>query len=162
VHTPAAHARGDEGVLFRVHHTRLVRVVTGSVNASPQTIEDACGFAWLQFFRHQPDRSRMMSWLVRVAMREVWRLTAEEWRLGAELEPSVPSPKLEGEDRISWVETRAAVAALRGDERDLVLMAAAGYCYDEIARTTGHSRRAVERRLKRARRHLARPPRIAA
>lgn len=99
-----------------------------------------------------------MGWLVKVALREVWRLTAEEWRTGAQLDASLPSERLDGEERISWVEARSALLALRGDERDLVLMAAAGYCYDEIAELTGHSCRAVERRLRRARRHLALPP----
>ena len=131
-------------------------MVTASVNASRHTIEDACAFAWLQFLRHRPDRARMMGWLVVVAMREVWRLTGEEARITADDEAmaSVQSHTLEGEDRIPWVHAAALLDALEGPERDLLLLAAAGYSYNEIAELTGHSRRAVERRLKRARAHL--------
>ena len=46
------------------------------------------------------------------------------------------------------------LSALRRDERELVAMKAAGWSLEEIAEATGHSWRAVCRRLKRARRHL--------
>ena len=46
-----------------------------STNTSPDIVDDACAFAWMQFMRLQADRNRSWrSWLVTVAEREVWRL----------------------------------------------------------------------------------------
>jgi DNA-directed RNA polymerase specialized sigma24 family protein len=37
--------------------------------------EDACGFAWMQFVRHQPDRDgAWRAWLITTATREAIRL----------------------------------------------------------------------------------------
>src|SRR5687768_14919240 len=67
--------RGDEGLLFLEFNEDLLRRVNQIVRTAPQTIEDACAFAWLQFLRHQPDRDgEWRSWLVRTAQREAWRL----------------------------------------------------------------------------------------
>lgn len=147
---------GDEAGLFEAHHKQLVRIVAGSVNASRQTIEDACAFAWAQLLRYQPDRRHVRAWLVRVATREAWRLTAEEWRMGADEDAmerlAVCSTDTEG--RLGWVHGTSVLASLGAKESQLLLLAAAGYSYVEISEITGHSRRAVERRLMRARRHL--------
>jgi hypothetical protein len=52
-------ARGDEAELFRAYNDELLRIVSRGVrDVSPQTIEDACAFAWAQFMVHQPDRDR--------------------------------------------------------------------------------------------------------
>ncbi len=43
-------------------------------------IEDACSFAWVQFFRYQPSRDReWRGWLFRTAQREAWRLNAQQY-----------------------------------------------------------------------------------
>src|SRR3954447_5381750 len=45
---------------------------------SPQTVEDACAFAWAEFLRYQPDRSRnWRSWLFRTAQRQAWLLESK-------------------------------------------------------------------------------------
>jgi DNA-directed RNA polymerase specialized sigma24 family protein len=68
-------AKGDEGLLFLEFNEQLLRRVHSLVHASPQTIEDACAFAWMQLLRHQPDRDgEWKAWLVRTAQREAWRL----------------------------------------------------------------------------------------
>ena len=63
----------------------MVAKITHVVVAQREDIEDACAFAWLQSFRHQPDRERKwQGWLFRAAQREAWRLTAirrRDWRL---------------------------------------------------------------------------------
>src|SRR3954452_12595884 len=41
--------RGDEADLRHRHHPQLLRIVARDVRASPQLIEDACAFAWLEF-----------------------------------------------------------------------------------------------------------------
>jgi hypothetical protein len=52
---PRAH--GDEGELFRDFNDTLMRLVTHRLHGvSPETVEDACSFAWAQFLQHQPDR----------------------------------------------------------------------------------------------------------
>jgi RNA polymerase sigma factor (sigma-70 family) len=147
---------GDEAGLFELYHEPLIRIVTASVNASCHTVEDACAFAWLQLLRYQPARQHLMNWLVRVATREVWRLTGEEWRMGADGEAidAIDTSEPAGEERLDWTQDTIDLATLRPEERRLLFLAAAGYSYAEIGEITGHSRRAIERRLKRARGHL--------
>jgi RNA polymerase sigma factor (sigma-70 family) len=147
---------GDEAALFDRYHARLVRVVGRVVTASGQTVEDACAFAWMQLLRFQPRRQHVFAWLSRVAVREAWRLAGEEGRaeLDADALDRAVSRELSSEERIGWLQGVMALAALRADERELLMLTAAGYSYSEIGEITGHSNRAVERRLKRARRHL--------
>jgi DNA-directed RNA polymerase specialized sigma24 family protein len=73
--------RGDELDLYAEFHLELVRKVQGRVNTSPENVEDACAFAWLQFFKHQPDREGpWKGWLYRVAQREAFTLDAHDRR----------------------------------------------------------------------------------
>ena len=74
---PPIRFRGDEADLYLAHNDQLVRDITRAVTAHPADIEDACAFAWVQFFRYQPDRERnWQGWLFRTAQREAWRLNA--------------------------------------------------------------------------------------
>lgn len=150
-----AELAGDEGRLFGAWHEQLVRIVAANVNASSHIVEDACAFAWLQLLSYQPERRAAFKWLVLVATREVWRATAQEWRMAVELDASFVAADSETlmDRRISWVQSADAVDTLSSEERRLLLLAAVGYSYSEISRATGHSARAVERRLKRARDH---------
>src|SRR3954454_10289951 len=67
--------RGDELDLYGEFHFELVRKVQRRVNTSRENVEDACAFAWLQFFKHQPDRDgSWKGWLYRVAQREAYAL----------------------------------------------------------------------------------------
>jgi hypothetical protein len=54
----AAPRRGDETELYEQFNRRLMLKVAGLVNTSPDIIEDACAFAWVQFMRYQPSRER--------------------------------------------------------------------------------------------------------
>ena len=47
---------GDEAELFQRFHRRLTRIVQGLVKTSPDIVDDACNYAWMEFIRHQPDR----------------------------------------------------------------------------------------------------------
>lgn len=142
--------------LYEANQATLVRIVSSAVTASRQTVEDACAFAWLQFLLHRPQHNRI-SWLVRVALREAWRLTAEEWRVVPDehATQALVSHELAGDELIVWVDCSIRLNTLKESERRLLLLAAAGYSYAEIGERLGHTRRAVERRLKRARMHLA-------
>ena len=74
----AGRLRGDEADLFLAFNRRLVRTTQFRGNTSPDTADDACAFAWIQFMRHQPDRNRhWRAWLFTTAEREAWRLHRE-------------------------------------------------------------------------------------
>jgi DNA-directed RNA polymerase specialized sigma24 family protein len=70
---------GDEAELFQAFHPRLRRIVQSLVNTSPDIVDDACNYAWMEFIRHQPDRDRSWkAWLVTTAQREAWKLDGQE------------------------------------------------------------------------------------
>ena len=48
---PPIRFRGDEADLYLAHNDQLIRDVRAAVRAHPADIEDACAFAWVQFFR---------------------------------------------------------------------------------------------------------------
>lgn len=62
--------RGDEAQLFREFNDDLMRLLAGNVrSSSPQTVEDACAFAWTKFMEHQPDRDQnWRGWLFRTGV----------------------------------------------------------------------------------------------
>lgn len=67
--------RGDELDLYAEFHFELLRKVQSRVNTSRENVDDACAFAWVQFFAHQPDRDgAWKSWLYRVATHEAFTL----------------------------------------------------------------------------------------
>jgi hypothetical protein len=73
------HDLGDEAELFQNVHRRLTRIVRSLVNTSPDIVDDACNYAWMEFIRHQPDRDGgWRAWLVTTAQREAWRLDGRE------------------------------------------------------------------------------------
>jgi hypothetical protein len=86
----AARLLGDEAELYLEFNRQLVRTVQKCVDASRDTVDDACAFAWVQFMRLRPDRDRnWRSWLITTAEREVWRLTHQEGRtIGFEVRDS--------------------------------------------------------------------------
>jgi DNA-directed RNA polymerase specialized sigma24 family protein len=87
-----ARLRGDEEALFRAFHRQLVRRVQRRVNTSPDIVEDACAFSWMQFIRSQPDRGRnWQAWLVTTAQREAWRMHREAVR---EMHMEIPEHEL--------------------------------------------------------------------
>ena len=73
--------RGDELDLYMEFQDELYRTIRASVFATPETVADACSFAWLQFLRYQPPRDgAWKGWMVTTAQREAWRLRAIENR----------------------------------------------------------------------------------
>ena len=79
---PPIRFQGDEPELYLDFNHRLVKGLQKRVcGAEPQDVEDAAGFAWMQFFRYLPDRDgEWEGWLYRTAQRELWRLTAARRR----------------------------------------------------------------------------------
>ena len=89
-------ARAEQIAAFYARHAdRLHRIVARNVNASEQTIEDACQNAWAILLRCDDITldDRAAAWLATVAIREGWRLTRGERDvpMGAML-PGVPEP----------------------------------------------------------------------
>jgi DNA-directed RNA polymerase specialized sigma24 family protein len=85
---PPVRFRGDELDLYLEFHAELVDNLAAAVRATQEDIEDACSFAWVQFFRYQPDRDReWKGWLYRTARREAWRLNAQSHRAGLRIVP---------------------------------------------------------------------------
>jgi DNA-directed RNA polymerase specialized sigma24 family protein len=66
----------------------LTRIVQHLVNTSPDIVDDACNYAWMEFIRHQPDRDgSWKAWLVTTAQREAWKLDGREGaQIGFEVE----------------------------------------------------------------------------
>jgi DNA-directed RNA polymerase specialized sigma24 family protein len=90
--------RGDELDLYSEFHRVLFRTVLRRVNASVDTVQDACSFAWVQFLREQPDRERnWKGWMVTTARREAWRLNAIEWNERESFDPD-REPRTHGPD----------------------------------------------------------------
>ena len=78
---PVPPQQGDEVELFRRYAERLRRVTQLEVRTTPEIIDDACAFAWVQLLAHQPSRPTVFPWLKTVATREAIRLDAMARRL---------------------------------------------------------------------------------
>ena len=154
---------GDVGELYAELARRLEQIVRREVRAPAPLIEDACQFAWwrLVVHAHRVERKAALSWLATTAVHEALKLIRREEReasLEARLqgadETGVPG-RWSGLEQI--VEQRAQLELLRAlpvRQRTVLLLQAAGFSYDETARSLGMSRRTVERQLMRARREL--------
>ena len=61
---PVPPPRGDEAQLFREYNDELMLTVAQNVRTdSPQTVEDAVGFAWERFMVYQPERDMKLAGL---------------------------------------------------------------------------------------------------
>jgi DNA-directed RNA polymerase specialized sigma24 family protein len=143
-------ARGDEGDLFREFNDELLRHINSAVfDTTPQTIEDACAFAWAEFLRRQPSRdANWRGWLFRVAQREAWRI--ERGRLDANKHEMQPLHHVdqasdaigvldEIEIRNDVTEALTIVSKLRPRLRRVALLRALGHSYGQIGELTGDS-----------------------
>jgi RNA polymerase sigma factor (sigma-70 family) len=169
--TPVTVADGDLGELYGLLARRLERIVRLDVHAPDVVIEDACQFAWTRLLHHRDHvhRDTVMSWLIRTAVHEAFKVLRRDRR---EL-----SLEAEGEDAMlgsgatrradatlsELIECRERLAELgRLPERQqrAIWLHAAGLNYGEIARYEGCTIRTVERQLLRAR-HAIRQPKAA-
>ena len=90
----------DVTALYTQHSESLKRLVAKRTTTDPDTIEDACSFAWTQLLTHDsvdltPPHWRSLAWLTQTAMREAWRVHERAMRtIGADdtaLETSPPT-----------------------------------------------------------------------
>lgn len=149
---------GDVGELYGLLARRLEQIVRMDVHAPDAVIEDACQFAWSRLWHHrervQPES--VMSWLVRTAVHEAFKLLR---RAGRELsleEAGEPLLRL-GATPSEMIECRERLAGLgRLPERQqrAVWLQALGLNYAEIAAREACTVRTVERQLLRARQRI--------
>jgi RNA polymerase sigma factor (sigma-70 family) len=139
--------------LYERHQDRLLRQVRRYTPASPDTVEDACAHAWLQWVRLRPDAARAWQWLFLVASREAWRLHRIEARDAERTVELTAAERLEDRrlDPEPPVALRDALARMRPRQRRFLTMHAAGLRYEEMTAATGDSFRTVDRQLVRAR-----------
>jgi RNA polymerase sigma factor (sigma-70 family) len=155
---PTLEWREQIAALYLAHQPRLRRQLAALVNTTPENIEDACMFAWMQLLTHQLEEPTTVgSWLLTVARREAIKLDQRRRRSQAlhdELEAPDPVDRIGAAERRLDTAAVIAAAGLSARGRRLVALQAAGLSYREIAEHTGDSVRTVERQLLRARRKL--------
>jgi RNA polymerase sigma factor (sigma-70 family) len=153
---------------------RVRRAVAAKVVVPEETIDDACQTAWAILMRRADVTldERGVSWLATVAIREAWRLnSARKLPVGTfqgdprgHDDSDMPEPadaltsgtEEQAIARLQHAERTADLEALKPRERRDLYLFALGYRYDEIARATGSSYTAVNRRLTEGRAHLRR------
>jgi RNA polymerase sigma factor (sigma-70 family) len=142
---------------------RLEQLVRTDVRAPDPLIEDACQFAWTRFVVLS-DRVRhdaALSWLVKTAVREAFKLIRRERRelsLDTVLEHSLELPESNPwpspEELVVGRERLDAIGSLPERQQRLVWLRGLGLSYSEMANYTGCTPRTVERQLFRAGRRL--------
>jgi DNA-directed RNA polymerase specialized sigma24 family protein len=158
--TAAAH-HGDETQLFERHAAALRVSVTRAVRTSPENVEDACSFAWLQLLRTRRVVAHPFAWLRTTAIRQAVQLEQRGPRtlsLEPDELPPLADPRQDFDRRVEEVLlARAALsgARLRPREARLVGLRVCGYDRRSMAELTGDSQRTVDRQLVRAQRKLA-------
>ena len=131
--------------LYREHARQLERRVACRACADPQTIEDACSFAWARLLtRPAVDLDRpqqlVLGWLTVTATREVWRLEGRRAR-ERPYDPGAIEGLLRARDQLAAStdtivadrDRLALVAQLPRRPRRFVLRLAMGYSHREIA-----------------------------
>jgi RNA polymerase sigma factor (sigma-70 family) len=152
--------RGDEEILYRAHHRRLLRLVAMDVGARPQVIEDACAYAWTELITRQPERTSIIGWLRVVARHQAIRLAQRDRRtvslhalapMPAQESRATTCPPSDATEHNEALRALGLVARLPERKRASLALQLAGYSYDEIAAELEMTRRTVERQLRRAR-----------
>ena len=156
---------GDVGELYASLAARLERIVGTDVRAPRQLIEDACQMAWGRLWDHR-DRVRretVLPWLVTTAIREAVRLVRGEARclsLERALEESgeraVPAHSPAAAEICEERARLELIGSLSERQQQLVWLHGLGFSYEEIAASTGSTKRTVERQLLRGKRKLRR------
>lgn len=144
--------QGDEAQFFEAHAARLRRSVGGAINTSPDHLDDACAFAWMQFIRRQPERETAFGWLWKVAWREALRLHRGAQRvepreaIGDEMvSPVNPLAATE-----TMIDARGRLSHLASRDRTAMFLRGAGFTYEEAAERLGVSPTRVRHLLVRA------------
>ena len=156
----------DVAALYALHSEPLKRLVAKRATTDPDTIEDACSFAWTQLLTHedvdlQPPHWRSLAWLTQTAMREAWRLQAQACRTvsadAATLESlaAAGGQHAPGADTVALQRGRLAlVAQIPERPRRFLLRLMLGYSYQEISSQEGTTLTSTNKQIARAKRLL--------
>jgi len=156
----------DLTALYALHSEPLKRLVAKRATTDPDTIEDACSFAWTQLLSHddvdlQPPHWRTLAWLTQTAMREAWRLQARACRsVGAdqatlELLADSRGLSMPAADTLALQHERLAlVAQIPERPRRFLLRLMLGYSYEEISAQEGATLTSTTKQIARAKRLL--------
>jgi RNA polymerase sigma factor (sigma-70 family) len=144
--------QGDEEQLFQRYHARLRRRTAFEVKTSPEIVDDACAYAWMQLITRQPRRETAYGWLVTVARNEALRLD-QLARVRASRQQSLNFDEHAGdlmdatrgrvELAMDLQDLRARLLELSPRERETVLLHAAGWRYAQLAERLGISQSRV-------------------
>ncbi len=153
---------GDVGELYGLLAKRLEQIVRLDVRAPDVVIEDACQFAWTRLLHHHQrvHRETVLSWLIRTAVHEAFKLLRRERRelsLEAAVELATTPALSRLPTPLELIECRERFAELDGlpeRQQRAVWLHALGLNYAEIAGHEGCTSRAIERQLLRARRAI--------
>jgi DNA-directed RNA polymerase specialized sigma24 family protein len=169
-HAQDAHATTTRfqriAAMHREEARRLERRVARQVRADPQTIEDACSFAWLQLLTHtsvhlEPPSQRVLGWLAMTATREAWRLEIRRVRDQLADDRAIDQncrlyePTAPGADELAEQRARLGlVAEIPERPRRFLMRQVLGYSYSEIAAHECVSLTTASKQIARARRSL--------
>ena len=160
---PVPPQQGDEHELFERYSERLRRVTRFAISTSPEIVDDACAFAWMQLLSSQPRRETVWGWLRVVARNRALELD-QLARSQASAEVSIDTNNghdyLVTADRgrvevaLATMELRERLQRLPQREREIVFLNAAGWRYVELAERLGISYTRVNQLLVRANRRF--------
>ena len=146
--------------LYRQEAGGLERRVARRARADPQTIEDACSFAWLQLLTHASvdpgsQAGDAVGWLTVTATREAWRLEARRARDERIDHPRACERSVPSADEVAAQHTRLGlVAEIPERPRRFLIAQALGYSHHEIAARERVSVTTAGKQIARGRRTL--------
>jgi RNA polymerase sigma factor (sigma-70 family) len=157
---PPLRLRGDEAELYAGFSRELIQKLSRSVRAAPGDIEDACGYAWMQFLRQQPDRDReWRGWLFRTAQRRAWTLNARGYEtlhivgvdeLGPDRVTEMADPRDRTEERLEFEAALQELRKLPDRLQAVVLMHSQASTHAQVAEVLGVSPRRISQLMQAA------------
>lgn len=153
-------------VMYGEHARELERRVGRRARAEPQTIEDACSFAWMQLITHASidldgPSYGALAWITRTAVHEAWRLEARRARdellddVALKRERRLREHTGPGADELADQHERLdLVAQIPERPRRFLLRLALGHSYREIAADENVSLTTTDKQIARAKRLL--------
>jgi RNA polymerase sigma factor (sigma-70 family) len=141
--------RGDEEQLFARYQDRLRSRTTYLIKTTPETVEDACAYAWMQLLACQPERDSVFAWLSRVARNEALRLdqlerdrmrTERSIDVGERAADAARATRGDADTALELRELRDRLMELSPRQREAVLLHAAGWRYPELSERLGVGR----------------------
>ena len=152
--------------LHRACARELERRVARRAYADPQTIEDACSYAWLQLLTHPAvdvgaPSHLLLGWLTKTATHEAWDLTGKRAR-ELPLDPGAIEARRDMRGPVGPEPDEVAAQHARLDlvgeipqrPRRFLLRLALGYSYREIAIDERASLTTTNKQIARAKRQL--------